>query len=150
VGRSPSPSRLVAPKPDERRMRLRPTRNVLLIGAAALAALLVSTTTAGAVGTGASPRQAPGSLADAQKQVKDARKRQDAAQKALEAAEKQRQLAQARQKEAARRLASVTGQLRHLRALVGVRARSTYMTGSAMSVATVVGAGDADDMLDKM
>ena len=131
-------------------MRLRPTRNVTLIGAVMLAALLASTTAAGAVPTGAGPAKAPESLADARKQVKDARKRQDAAQKALEAAEKQRQLAQARQKEATKRLASVTGQLKHLRAVVGARARSTYMSGSAMSVATVVGGGDADDMLDKM
>jgi hypothetical protein len=131
-------------------MRLRPTRNVLLAAAVVLAGLLVSATAAGAAPGGASAQGAPRSLAEARKQVKDARRRQDAAQKALEAAERQRQLAEAREQEATRRLASVGGQLRQLRAVVGARARSSYMSGSAVTVATVVDGADADDLLDRM
>jgi hypothetical protein len=98
----------------------------------------------------AAAAKGPKSVAEAEKAVKDARAKQDAAQKALEGAERQRQLASARQREATKRLATVGGQIDHLRAVVGARARSTYMSGSAMTVATVVGDGDSGDLLDKM
>ena len=125
-------------------MRLRPTRNAVLLGAVMLAALLPVPAAMAAAAKG------PKSVAEAEKAVKDARAKQDAAQKALEAAERQRQLASARQREASTRLASVSGQIDHLRSVVGARARSTYMSGSAMTVATMVGDGDSGDLLDKM
>jgi hypothetical protein len=121
----------------------RPPRKLVLLGvtlAAVLPVMLLPTAAAGA----------PQSLAEATRKVKDARRRQDAAQKALEAAVRQRQLAQAREREASKRLVTVSGQLRHLRAVIGARARSTYMTGSAVSVATVVSVDDAEDLLDRM
>jgi hypothetical protein len=126
-------------------------RKGLLIGAATLCAAVLGTSIASAAPK--PPSKAPSKdTAAAEKAVKDAQARQNAVQKALEGAVGRRRLAEAQRKSAQQRLRDVDRQLTRLRAVIGSRARSTYMTGSPTSVAAVVGSGtaDPDQLLDKM